>query len=120
MEDLSQQIWRGPVLPHVAHAGHRCGSLACLRNHGQVAAAHCDECGRAAPGIVVDRDEVEIRSFADERLTDTCAPTTNCNLIRILVEWPRCFKVTLLWFGCDGDLDVSTLFEFHIIAIFVG
>src|ERR1700730_9897110 len=25
-----------------------------------------------------------------------------------------------LWFGCDGNLNVSTLFEPHIIAIVVG
>ena len=25
-----------------------------------------------------------------------------------------------LWFGCDGNLNVSTLFEPHIIAIFVS
>lgn len=25
-----------------------------------------------------------------------------------------------LWFGCDGNLDVSTLFEPHIIAMFVS
>jgi hypothetical protein len=25
-----------------------------------------------------------------------------------------------LWFGCDGNLNVSTLFEFYIIAMFVS
>jgi hypothetical protein len=32
----------------------------------------------------------------------------------------RCFEVTLFWFGCDGDLDVSTPFEPDIVAIFVS
>jgi hypothetical protein len=25
-----------------------------------------------------------------------------------------------LWFGCDGNLNVSALFELYIIAVFVG
>ena len=25
-----------------------------------------------------------------------------------------------LWFGCDGNLNAIALFEFYIIAVFVG
>src|ERR1022692_869717 len=60
MEDLPQQIWRGAFLPHAAHARHRCGSLARIRNHEQVAPAHRDERFGASADIVVAWDEVEI------------------------------------------------------------
>jgi hypothetical protein len=35
--------------------------------------------------------------------------------------WMSSSIVTVyLWFGCDGNLNVSTLFELHIIAMFIG
>jgi hypothetical protein len=30
------------------------------------------------------------------------------------------FRGSRLAFGCDGNIDVSALFELHIIAVFIG
>src|ERR1700722_8553282 len=68
MEDLPRQIWRGTFLPYAAGACHRSGPVDRLRNHEQVATAHRNQCCRAPTDIVLDRNEVEIRSCAHERL----------------------------------------------------
>src|SRR5450631_3871154 len=68
MEDLPLQIWRGTFLPYAAGACHRSGPVDRLRHHEQVATAHRDQCCRAPTDIVLDRNEVEIRSCAHERL----------------------------------------------------
>ena|SRR5450432_1845078 len=44
------------------------GLVDCLWNHEQVATAHCDQRRRAPADIVLDRNEVQIRSLAHERL----------------------------------------------------
>jgi hypothetical protein len=51
-------------------ARHRSGPLDHLRNHDQIATAHRDRCHRVPTDIVVDCDEVEIRSCAHKELTE--------------------------------------------------
>jgi hypothetical protein len=80
LEDVSQQIWRGPVLPYAAHARHRCGPLARLRSHEQIAAAHRDECCRTPAGIVINGDKVEIRSCAHKRLALSASAQLSQNI----------------------------------------
>jgi hypothetical protein len=58
------------LLPYYI-ARHRSRPVDRLRNHEQVATTHRDQCCRAPSDIVLDRNEVEIRSCAHERLNRT-------------------------------------------------
>jgi hypothetical protein len=85
------QVWKtyrtksgeGLSPPCAAHARHRSGHLDHLRNHDQVATDHRDKCYRVPIDIVVDWDEVEIRSCAHKRLTEQSFPNLNNDVQRL-------------------------------------